>query len=118
MLFRTRSLSGGVRERRLRVEKETAYFPQGRSKWGRRRLEYCPSSESSGEAPEAAREARALPRIETGALPRFSPSRTNRATPRGTKSFTASAIARICSGVVPQQPPSKFSHPFSAHFCN
>ena len=33
---------------------------------------------------------------------------------RGAKPFTASAIARMCGGVVPQQPPTMFSQPFSA----
>src|ERR1017187_9546707 len=34
---------------------------------------------------------------------------------RGGQSRTAAAIARICSGVVPQQPPTKLSQPFAAH---
>ena len=33
---------------------------------------------------------------------------------RGLMPFSASAIARICSGVVPQHPPAIFSNPFSA----
>src|SRR5262249_20657583 len=33
---------------------------------------------------------------------------------RGCTPLTASAIARMCAGVVPQQPPTMFSQPFSA----
>ena len=33
---------------------------------------------------------------------------------RGGRSATASAIALMCSGVVPQQPPTMFSQPFAA----
>src|SRR5207253_9526253 len=35
---------------------------------------------------------------------------------RGLQPRTASATARMCSGVEPQQPPTKLSQPFSAHF--
>src|SRR5260370_38873516 len=45
------------------------------------------------------------------ALPRWRVS-----TRRGLQSRTASVIARMCSGVVPQQPPTRLSQPFSAHF--
>src|SRR5207253_9646914 len=34
---------------------------------------------------------------------------------RGLQSRTAFAILRICSGVVPQQPPTMFSQPFATH---
>jgi len=34
---------------------------------------------------------------------------------RGGRPRTASASARMCAGVVPQQPPTRFSHPFAAH---
>ena len=34
---------------------------------------------------------------------------------RGGRSFTASAIARMCSGVVPQQPPTKLIQLFCAY---
>ena len=34
---------------------------------------------------------------------------------RGCKSLTASAMARMWSGVVPQQPPTTLSQPFSAN---
>src|SRR5689334_16642427 len=37
---------------------------------------------------------------------------------RGGKPLTASASTLICGGVVPQQPPTKFNHPFSAQFFN
>src|SRR5258708_6620388 len=37
---------------------------------------------------------------------------------RGATPFTDSAIARICSGVVPQQPPTMFSQPLAAHSFN
>src|ERR1051326_6784513 len=33
----------------------------------------------------------------------------------GFNPFTASANTLICAGVVPQQPPTRFNHPFSAH---
>src|SRR5437660_1633487 len=36
----------------------------------------------------------------------------------GFKPFTASANTLICAGVVPQQPPTKFNHPFSTHSFN
>ncbi len=36
-------------------------------------------------------------------------------TTRGAKARTASAIFAICGGVVPQQPPTMFSQPASAH---
>jgi hypothetical protein len=34
---------------------------------------------------------------------------------RGAAPRTASAMARMCSGVVPQQPPTMLSQPFFAH---
>src|ERR1019366_2293999 len=37
---------------------------------------------------------------------------------RGGKFFTASAIALMCDGVVPQQPPTMLSQPFCAHSLN
>ena len=41
--------------------------------------------------------------------------RTLPGTLRGILPATASAMARICSGVVPQQPPTMFTSPASAH---
>src|SRR5438876_7487607 len=37
---------------------------------------------------------------------------------RGGNSRTASARALMCAGVVPQQPPTRLSHPFSAQSFN
>ena len=37
---------------------------------------------------------------------------------RGGQPRTAFAISRMCSGVVPQHPPTRLSQPFFAHFCN
>src|SRR5215831_19513456 len=53
--------SSGVSWRWFRVENVTAYFPQGRSKWGSLRLPYRRFVGVSAKAPKPAREARALP---------------------------------------------------------
>src|SRR5438552_2302999 len=57
------------------------------------------------------------PTPETGALPGTARavSKYRDATRRGANPCTASASARMCSGVVPQQPPTTFSQPFLAH---
>ena len=73
-------------------------------------LEAC-----EGETPSV--RAGLAAKSETGVLPR-----TSRALPglrefpgRGAIPRTAHANARMCSGVVPQQPPTRLSQPFSAH---
>ena len=40
---------------------------------------------------------------------------STRGATRGVAPRTASAMARMCSGVVPQQPPTRLSQPFRAH---
>src|SRR5438093_4403941 len=50
---------------------------------------------------------------ETGVLPRVNAREFENS--RGLQLRTACAIARMCSGVVPQQPPTRFNQPFSAH---
>src|SRR6266540_3725762 len=96
------SRSRGLSWRWFRVENVTAYFAQGRSKCGRLRLPYRTFVEVSAKAPKPAREARALPGLRGSAR-------------RGGTPRTRSAIARMCSGVVPQQPPTIFSQPFATH---
>ena len=54
-------------------------------------------------------------KIEKGSRPlkRVTPGRSG--TSRGARPRTASAIARVWSGVVPQQPPTRFTRPLSAN---
>src|SRR6266540_7420409 len=101
MLRRTMSRSRGLSWRWLRVENVTAYFAQGRSKCGRLRLPYRTFVEVSAKAPKPAREARALPGLRGSAR-------------RGGTPRTPFTIAPMCSGVVPQQPPTRLSQPFAA----
>ena len=53
-------------------------------------------------------------RIVSGSRPERRVSRSTAGTARGGSPFTASAIARMCAGFVPQQPPTKFTQPASA----
>src|SRR5476651_2488242 len=59
-----------------------------------------------------------LPRIVSASNPLNLIHGSTVGTLRGRKFFTASAIALMCGGVVPQQPPTMFSQPFCAHSRN
>src|SRR5581483_2586959 len=61
---------------------------------------------------------RDIQRLEAGKTQRAHTHFANSESFLGAHPCTASAIALICGGVVPQQPPTMFNQPFSAHSRN